>query len=150
MNQTYAEKLRDPRWQRRRLEIMERDCYECTNCGERTKELHVHHRLYQYGLDPWDYEDDLLTTLCTDCHAEYKDFATERKRFMRLLQLDGVTATDLRELTDTIEGCGEDAHTSFPEAFLIVQHLFKYRDFSNAAWNLMCALNTKRLEQDPA
>jgi hypothetical protein len=66
---TYAEKLKDPRWQRKRLEILERDIWMCSNCGDNEKTLHVHHRLYDKKYsDPWDYPSELLITLCEDCH----------------------------------------------------------------------------------
>jgi hypothetical protein len=65
---TYAEKLRDPRWQKRRLEILNRDEFTCRSCGDSESTLHVHHRCYISGKEPWEYEDDYLVTLCEDCH----------------------------------------------------------------------------------
>lgn len=32
------------------------------------KGLEVHHKYYQLGLMPWEYDDDALTTLCWYCH----------------------------------------------------------------------------------
>jgi 5-methylcytosine-specific restriction endonuclease McrA len=64
---TYSEKLRDPRWQRKRLEILERDNWACLSCGEKTKPLQVHHVAYR-KIDPWAYPDELYQTLCEDCH----------------------------------------------------------------------------------
>lgn len=66
--QTYAESLRDPRWQRKRLEILQRDNFTCQSCGTTEKELHVHHGYYETGLSPWEYDNDTLTTLCKNCH----------------------------------------------------------------------------------
>lgn len=65
---TYAEKLLDPRWQKRRLEILQRDHFTCQICGDKTKTLHVHHKRYFRDQDPWDYAADYLVTLCEDCH----------------------------------------------------------------------------------
>lgn len=65
---SYYEKLRDPRWQQRRLAVLERDGWACTNCGDSKSELHVHHVAYRRGADPWDYGDDDLTSLCATCH----------------------------------------------------------------------------------
>src|SRR5512135_3264579 len=65
---TYADKLRDPRWQKRRLEILERDKWECRRCGAKDQTLHVHHLKYVRGRDPWDYDDGDYTTLCDECH----------------------------------------------------------------------------------
>ena len=64
----YGEKLKHPKWQKRRLEILERDGWKCTNCGNAEEELHVHHRNYTHGASPWEYSDDELTTLCHICH----------------------------------------------------------------------------------
>lgn len=66
---TYAEKLKDPRWQRKRLEIMERDGFKCRRCGEKTKTLHVHHVAYLRGKAPWEHPDTGMLTLCEGCHA---------------------------------------------------------------------------------
>lgn len=66
----YAKMLLDPRWQRKRLEILERDGWACTICGDKEKTLHVHHMHYLYGAAPWEYENGYLSTLCEDCHEE--------------------------------------------------------------------------------
>lgn len=64
----YAEKLRDPRWQKIRLEVMQRDNFTCRNCGCKTKELQIHH--LRYHIDPWLTPVEFLETLCCDCHSE--------------------------------------------------------------------------------
>jgi hypothetical protein len=64
---TYAEKLRDPRWQKRRLEILQRDNWTCTSCGDSDTELHIHH--LKYNGNPWDAKDEDLVTQCKHCHA---------------------------------------------------------------------------------
>lgn len=66
---TYADKLKSPKWQKKRLEILERDEWKCKNCGEDGKTLHVHHKKYTNGKDPWDYNNDNFVTLCNDCHG---------------------------------------------------------------------------------
>lgn len=70
---TYAEKLQSPEWQKRRLEIFTRDGFACRNCGDKTRPLHVHHRLYLRGAAPWQYVDGALVTLCEDCHARWHE-----------------------------------------------------------------------------
>jgi len=65
---TYAEKLKDPRWQRKRLQIMERDKFTCRFCRSKDKTLNVHHKIYTKGKSPWEYEDYVFVTLCEDCH----------------------------------------------------------------------------------
>lgn len=64
---TYAEKLKDPRWQRKRLEIMQRDEFRCRDCMNSKETLTVHHCHYARG-GPWDTPAELLLTLCQPCH----------------------------------------------------------------------------------
>ena len=64
----YAEKFKDVRWQKKRLEIFDRDGWRCVKCGDDENTLHVHHRYYDWGKYPWMYENDSLVTLCAECH----------------------------------------------------------------------------------
>ncbi len=68
----YAEKLKDPRWQRKRREILRRDGHQCRWCGSTDWPLEIHHLQYVFGRDPWDYEDDNFRTLCGWCHKKEK------------------------------------------------------------------------------
>lgn len=63
---TYAEKLKDPRWQKKRLEILQRDNWQCSCCLDEEQTLHVHH--FQYENNPWDSNEIDLITLCESCH----------------------------------------------------------------------------------
>lgn len=63
---TYSEKLKDPRWQKKRLEVLQRDNFTCMWCGDTKTTLHVHHN--DYKGEPWDVPDYFLSTLCADCH----------------------------------------------------------------------------------
>ncbi len=84
----YAEKLKDPRWQRKRLTILARDEFTCRDCGSEDKTLHVHHCLYRNNLDPWDYRDEELRTLCEECHQKRASIEHDVKlEFARLLAL---------------------------------------------------------------
>lgn len=69
----YKEKLKDPRWIRRRVEIMERDNHKCMICGEDSVLLNVHHLNYRMDAEPWEYDDCELVTLCEDCHKMVHD-----------------------------------------------------------------------------
>jgi hypothetical protein len=69
MDCDYLEKLRDPRWQRKRLHIFERDQWTCQGCGKIDQPLNVHHKLYIDGKEPWETDDKYLITLCDECHA---------------------------------------------------------------------------------
>lgn len=62
-----SEAYKDPRWQKRRLEIMQRDGWACCACGNTEQTLHVHHKRYVGEL--WESPDEDLQTLCESCHG---------------------------------------------------------------------------------
>jgi 5-methylcytosine-specific restriction endonuclease McrA len=64
---TYAQKLKDPRWQKKRLEIFKRDRWTCQWCLSKVETLNVHH--HKYTVDsPWDEDPKNLVTVCAECH----------------------------------------------------------------------------------
>lgn len=65
---SYSEKLRDPRWQKKRLEILNRDEFTCQFCGEKEITLNIHHFCYDKSGNPWAVNDWDLVTVCEDCH----------------------------------------------------------------------------------
>lgn len=67
---TYSQKLKDPRWQKRRLEVLSFYGFQCFFCKDLKSELHVHHKQYLRGRSPWDYSDDELVVLCVVCHEK--------------------------------------------------------------------------------
>ena len=113
MSTDYWELLKDPRWQRKRLEVMERADFRCEDCHKKDKTLTVHHTYYEFGLDPWDYPTKHLRCLCEDCHKiaqfQYKQIkrllgdmsphTTERL----LLYATALAATDPRQDGDGYE-----------------------------------------------
>lgn len=69
----YKEKLKDPRWQKKRLQIFERDDWCCQKCGDDETTLVVHHRLYRQNTDPWNYHEYELISLCENCHEDERE-----------------------------------------------------------------------------
>ena len=65
---TYSEKLKDPRWQRRRLEVLEAAQWKCERCDAGNKTLHVHHNFYRSKTEPWEYPHHAFAALCEECH----------------------------------------------------------------------------------
>lgn len=47
---------------------MQRDDFSCQFCTSDTETLNVHHKKYENGKEPWEYENHFLVTLCEDCH----------------------------------------------------------------------------------
>lgn len=71
---TYAEQLKHPKWQKRRLEILDRAKFRCESCEDSETTLHVHHKRYRKGAMAWEYSDQELIALCEDCHeSEHSD-----------------------------------------------------------------------------
>ena len=66
----YADLLKDPRWQRLRLEVMDRAGFKCELCGNGKLELNIHHKRYRAGAKPWEYELPELLCICLDCHQK--------------------------------------------------------------------------------
>ena len=65
----YSDLLQHPRWQKKRLEVLEAAEFRCEECGASDKTLHVHHIYYAKGKKPWEYHAAFLRCLCRDCHA---------------------------------------------------------------------------------
>ncbi len=95
---TYSEKLKDPRWQKKRLRILERDEFTCQKCESETKTLHVHHKYYLHGKDPWDYDDAVLITLCFECHEGEENSKQSPLEFIDELRRLGFFNTDFEGL----------------------------------------------------
>lgn len=70
----YQELLKDIRWKSKAKEIRIRDKEKCRNCGSNNN-LQVHHRQYHFISNlndfkkPWDYPNQILVTLCKQCHT---------------------------------------------------------------------------------
>ena len=102
---SYSQKLKDPRWQKKRLEILERDGWACRICDEGKTTLHVHHLQYHKGKDPWESEDHDLLTMCEYCHKDTHD-----GKYSETCSLCGDT---LDPKSDTVCClCFNDMHTS--------------------------------------
>lgn len=97
----YQKKLQDPRWQKMRLRILERDEWMCQKCYDSKNTLHVHHRYYMQGCDPWDYPPEALATLCARCHEEETaQRPLAEQHLLDVLRHIGLFYQDVYELAD--------------------------------------------------
>jgi hypothetical protein len=115
---TYSRKLRDARWQRVRLKIMERDGWRCQAGDCRSPEnttLHVHHKQYLPQREPWDYPFENLITYCEKCHeAHHAEAKGERSliegEFYRWSELPSLLGFEprgyLSQDADSVVRCG--------------------------------------------
>lgn len=92
-NKTYAEKLRHPKWQKKRLQVLEKFNFKCLMCEDEETELHVHHKSYLPDTEPWEYPIDNFEVLCKNCHfivEQEKTTDTEIIKIDRKLSLQGI------------------------------------------------------------
>ena len=94
----YSEKLKNPKWQKRRLEILSRDNWTCLVCGDTTSTLNVHHKWYEKGLDPWEYQDNCLATLCESCHNTEYSLQPYRDNILNVLLEKGLFMQDICDM----------------------------------------------------
>lgn len=78
----YADLLKDPRWQRKRLEMLNAAEWMCRLCFATEKTLHVHHKHYRRGAMPWEYSDSELEVLCENCHEAITETTRSLKEIL--------------------------------------------------------------------
>ena len=101
---TLAEKLKDPRWQTRRLKILQRDEWACQLCSDMSAILVVHHRYCIEAGDPWDAPDEAFVTLCQRCNErEQTDREHAEQALIVALRRRGAFNADLLELAAQVE-----------------------------------------------
>jgi hypothetical protein len=86
---SYSQKLRDPRWQKKRLEVLQSAKWQCEICSDDESTLHIHHKEYFAGRDVWDYERNQLACLCSNCHEMHHSSKDLLKQVCSTLNLDG-------------------------------------------------------------
>lgn len=152
---TYSEKLRDPRWQKKRLEVMERDGFACQRCESKSKTLNVHHLVYPKGKAPWDAGNEDLVTLCEDCHVVADD--QEALRRFRAFMACGYPVETLRQVASMLFchsmnqwaiGRFQDQQAQNDEAEDVLQGAKDeaIRSEAIAAWNEGFAVGRKQAE----
>ena len=139
---SYSDKLKDPRWQKKRLEIMQRDKWRCKLCGDTETQLQVHHKEYINGNDPWDYPNKMLVTICEHCHKEisgpdfkgadfntitvYKSDGWKRKSRIMFVSRpsDSICAMCIYDENDNFL-CGYNLRSDIPNIIRILKHSIK-------------------------
>jgi hypothetical protein len=125
---TYSEKLRDPRWQKKRLEIFERDEWCCQKCFDPESPLAVHHFRYIPGIEPWDYPSKLLITLCEECHSvEYQMMPEAIGSLIEQVKENGFFHDQIQEIAsgfNALDNNGAPYISSVIEYFLSTPKVF--------------------------
>jgi len=86
METTYKKKLSNPLWQKRRLEILQRDQFTCQMCTDTKTELHVHHK--NYTGEPWEAPEEDLTTFCAHCHKAESEIEKTGDKLLIVNKID--------------------------------------------------------------
>lgn len=118
-SEKYIDLLRDPRWQRKRLEALEAGDWKCCHCSTTTKPLNVHHKKYRKGAKPWEYDLSELEVRCDDCHKDIHALQDElsavvakcsgRTALVEELIAYATTRVILSEVTGELVRCDSEA-----------------------------------------
>ena len=98
---TYSEKLRHPNWQKKRLQILERDGWKCLACGSSNKNLQAVHIVFNKGCLPWEYADHCYQSLCDDCYKLRQELADKASNALRLALRD-IPTSHMKAVSDRI------------------------------------------------
>jgi hypothetical protein len=133
----YSELLKDPRWQKKRLEILQRDNWTCQICYDTESMLVVHHRKYLDNTLPWDYPNNILVTLCESCHQcetngrplmeEYLLDSLKDKFFTKHLKelVDGFYSLKLKQIPDLVSSAYSEALSKPEIQFYLLDEYYK-------------------------
>lgn len=100
---TYQDQIKSPLWQKKRLEIMEKDNFTCQICGDKETTLNVHHLHYKQGNLIHEYDDKCLITLCENCHKNEYDWQNMKlKDFCEDLMDYNFTMFEIMSVLSTI------------------------------------------------
>lgn len=86
----YAQQIKHPLWQKKRLEVLELHGWKCQECTAKEEELHVHHPFYRRGAMIWEYEKTELECLCHRCHKDRHDLDEKIKKELAVCQSKGL------------------------------------------------------------
>jgi HNH endonuclease len=77
---SYQDKLKNPCWQKKRLEVFSEANWRCQKCKRSDLQLHVHHLVYR-RVEPWEYKLNELEALCKRCHLKVHNFLRGDDKF---------------------------------------------------------------------
>ena len=108
----YSELLKDPRWQKKRLEVLQLDAWQCRKCNAKDMCLHVHHLYYIKDNKPWEYDNSALITLCEECHKNASSVDWQRAFFdLNISEYDLLEiAIQLKFRKQKLENILKDSH----------------------------------------
>ena len=111
MPQKCSEKLKDPRWQKKSLKIFNRDKWCCQVCFDDTKTLYVYRKKHLRNVEPWDYPETLLITLCEDCFLDETTFIEARLSDLNEIIRENFLSADITTIAGGFAGIKMMAHS---------------------------------------
>lgn len=109
VSNSFILQYKDPRWQMKRLIIMQRDNFQCKACKSKDKTLNVHHKCtYRKDTKIWDYENDELTTLCEDCHKEISEYTGYSKNLIMDISYTVKRAKLINQIIESFDACYDE------------------------------------------
>jgi len=99
----FTEQYKHPEWQKKRLEILNRDDFQCQSCMDTETTLNVHHKYYTKDKKLWEYDDDCFTTLCENCHSDIHNYIKESKSIIDIFSFSIDWSLEVLELLRIIE-----------------------------------------------
>ena len=89
------EEYKDPRWQKKRLEVMGAAGFECQCCGADDKTLNVHHVNYDKSAKMWDYDCYRLKCLCDECHEKQHWLIVMFRNYVSMLRIEDLSMLEM-------------------------------------------------------
>lgn len=149
----YKKQRKDKRWKEKSKEIKKRDNFTCQLCGKTKVGLNVHHIKYINGRDYWDYPDELLMTVCVDCHKKIHGLYDYSKKSITKTKAKKQKTKKGHDFKD-IEAAMEIHSSVFNininyKLKLILCYLIdsKYKNINNSVKNKLCDILKCELSQ---
>ena len=109
-------------WQKKRLEIMQRDNFTCKDCGDTESQLQVHHKAYIYGNNIWEYDNESLITLCESCHS----IITDMKRIIKSrIDYQFISGEQLYYIDKILDSLAKLDISDISQVFKFTNHIFE-------------------------
>lgn len=146
---SYSEKLKHPKWQKKRLDILNRDEFKCKQCGSEEDMLNIHHICYDG--DPWNVSDDLLITLCESCHKiETECLINSKLNVIKSIQKTGGMAYNINALSEMITNIGSRSFWSYEPNIDILEFAYNnkgiWEEISALFWEHLSNKNNGKTE----
>ena len=125
---SYSDKLKSPQWKSKRKEIIARDKSTCQLCGVKHNKMQVHHTIYYPDTEPWDYSNDILVTLCPECHQNEEFLKSFDMSYLKHLYSLGILRSELADVIGKLSKANDEfENRELIKAF--IKHINNFNHF---------------------